>query len=166
MEIKKVANGWEYDGIVFTTKKDAKSCKDETEKDAPSMLPKGASPKDKPIFEYDSKDPTSFGEFVAAYSMKNEISFTDLAKNIGVTKQALYDWINGTSMPSAKNSKNIIDATQCSNAELISALKTNLYIKLAKSLGMDWQEALEIDQTQDQRKRVRRQQPDRRKQPA
>ena len=126
MEIKKVRNGWEYDGIVFKTQKDALDCLNETKKDSsiPIDLAKVKQKKLRTI--YDSSNPTSFGKFVSDYIIKTRgrITIQSLASEIGVSKQAFYGWISGETLPKKKYISSIYKVMKCSQIDLKKALKS------------------------------------------
>ena len=126
MEIKKVKNGWEYDGLTFKTKKDAIDCLNETKQDSSIPLDLANVGKKKLKTIYDSSNPTSFGKFVSDFIVKTRGTMTiqSLANDIGVSKQAFYGWISGETLPKRKYISQIYKVMDCSQTELKKALKT------------------------------------------
>ena len=124
MEIKKVKNGWEYDGLVFTDRSEAEEVKKKSEIDFIESDLVIESPR----VAYDKNKPTSFGLFVSEYIFKKGGTTTSLAGSLEVSKQVLYKWINGDSIPTKENTLQILKFMKCSKRELSKAFKT-YYIK-------------------------------------
>ena len=138
MEIKKTPKGWEYDGLLFTTKKDALECKASTEKDntLPEDLKMGSG---KVKIIYDSEHHTSFGYFVSQIiiNSKGKLTIKSLAEKIGVSKQTFFSWVNGDSLPSAANTEKIRKITRSTKEDIYKALLTNRDKNMARTLGID-----------------------------
>jgi hypothetical protein len=83
---------------------------------------------------YDSEHPTSFGTFVADYLRATGKSIIGLAGEIGVSKQALFNWMNASSLPTSKHAVNIMQVMQCSSIELVKALEDNFQYPKLKML--------------------------------
>ena len=136
MEIKKVENGWSYDGIIFKKKSDAFAAKKANEESdsLPSFLKAG---KPRSILIYDSDQPTSFGLFVSEYIAKGKGKRTiqGLSDEIMVSKQTFFKWISGESFPSEKHVAQIKKVMKCSDKALVAALMTNCQFLLARATG-------------------------------
>ncbi len=129
MEIKKTKTGWEYDGIVFVDEISAKAVKEATEQG--QAIP-GTTPGTEIKLVYDGSKPTSFGLFVTQYLKAKDSSIVKLAKDIGVSKQAVFDWMNAKSVPSRKHVESILAATRCSPQTLKAALDDNFEMQKVK----------------------------------
>lgn len=137
MEIKKTAAGWEYDGIVFVDERSARATKEADEKGLPVLE---NDPNAEIRLVYDDEKGLSFGLFVTQYLKRTDDSIVSLAKNIGVSRQALFDWMNARSIPSRKHVAAILKITGCSPDTLKLALhdnfemqKTRLFENLKKA---------------------------------
>lgn len=132
MEIKKTAKGWEYDGIIFADKRSAILTKKANES-ASSAFNKSSIPKSGDFYlVYDSADEVSFGQFIEKISNKLNMSLVDLAAAFGVSRQTLFNWMNGNSIPTRKNLESIIQVTRCSLNEIKLALRDNFAIQQKK----------------------------------
>lgn len=132
MEIKKTKNGWEYAGIVFTDEESARRVQEASEKDnsLPANFPKS------PQFElkYDGERPTSFGSFVTDYLKKNDKTIVAFAEEIGVSRQTLFNWMSGISLPTGKHAAIIKEVMNCTALQLIEALEDNFQYPKLKML--------------------------------
>ncbi len=129
MEIKKTKAGWEYDGIVFVDETSAQAAKEATEQ---GQAVPATSPGTEIKLVYDGSKPTSFGLFVTQYLRTNDGSIVKMAKDIGVSKQALFDWMNAKSVPSRKHVEAILATTGCSPKTLKDALEDNFEMQKIK----------------------------------
>lgn len=130
MEIKKDKRGWLYNGNIFTTEEDAhraKKADEDPEAEAfwsklDYKVPENAQPE----LAYDGiRSATSFGTFVTKFVSENSMSIVRLAKEIGVSKQSVFDWMNGKSIPSTNHALKLIQVTGCSTDMLMQALSDN-----------------------------------------
>lgn len=130
MEIKKTAKGWEYDGVVFVDERSALGVKESTEKAASTSY----LPQQNQAIEviYDGSQPTSFGLFITKFLKTSDLGMVKLAKEIGVSRQALFDWMNSKSIPSRKHVEAIIKVTRCRPGELREALQDNFEMQKTK----------------------------------
>ena len=137
MEIKKVKNGWEFDGILFKLKKDALAVKEESERnpDLPKSLKNRTT--DRAFMIYDSDNHTSFGYFIAQYMIKTKAkrNLGELAEFFDVSRQSLKACINGEKIPSPEHAERIRKATKCTKQELYEALETNRQFLMARTLN-------------------------------
>ncbi|HEY7348476.1 MAG TPA: helix-turn-helix transcriptional regulator [Ktedonobacterales bacterium] len=51
------------------------------------------------------------------------LSQSDLAKQCGVKKQAVWYWENGLALPSLAHQKQLVEVLQCTRDELLATLK-------------------------------------------
>jgi DNA-binding phage protein len=129
MEIKKTAAGWEYDGIVFVDERSAIAAKEANEK---AHTVPANDPNAEIRLVYDSDKGTTFGNFVIKFLKQTNGSIVRLAKDIGVSRQALFDWMNAKSIPSRKHVQAILIATGCTQDELKNALHDNFEMQKIK----------------------------------
>lgn len=128
MEIKKVDGGWEYDDIIWEDYDDLLASI-EAEKRSPGS---NIDSNQKLRFVYDdSQGKDCFGYYVARYLEKPHSSITDLASRIGVSRETIYKWIDG-SQPSAKNIHKVAEVLGVSIERLI-AIYTLQYSKRLKN---------------------------------
>lgn len=132
MEIKKTKKGWEYAGIVFADEDSARRVQEATDKDdsLPANFPKN------PQFElkYDGERPTSFGSFVTDHLRRNNKTIVALADEIGVSRQTLFNWMAGISLPTSKHAASIVAIMGCTALQLIEALEDNFQYPKIKML--------------------------------
>ena len=131
MEIKKTSRGWEYDSIVFTDKRSALLTKKASE--AAPTSKRSSVPKAKDLqLVYDSNDDVSFGLFIEKVLKRDDISLVDLAAALGVSRQTLFNWMNGDSIPTRRNLESIMAVTCCSLNEVKVALRDNFAMQQQK----------------------------------
>lgn len=130
MAIKKVDGGWEYDGILWKDY-DQLLASIEAEKRSPGSSLDGSQ---KLRFVYDdSQGKDCLGYYVARYLERPHTSIAELAKRIGVSRETIYKWIEG-SQPSAKNIPKVSEVLGVSIERLI-AIYTLAY---SKKLEQEW----------------------------
>lgn len=130
MEIRKTQKGWEYDGILFKDKRSALLAREATENEKSSRIP--ATDKNDFTLVFDGEHALSFGIFIEDVLRVQDKSIVKLAAEIGVSKQALFDWMNAKSLPSRKNLESIIFVTQRPAKELHLALRDNFKMQEKK----------------------------------
>lgn len=130
MAIKKVEGGWEYDGILWQDY-DQLLASIEAEKRSPgSSL--DSTQKLKFVYD-DSQGEDCLGYYVARYLEKPHNSISKLAKSIGVSRETIYKWIEG-SQPSAKNIPKVSEVLGVSIERLV-AIYTLAY---SRKLKQEW----------------------------
>jgi len=139
MEIKKVKDGWKYAGITFSDKTSALKARKAEEAKTPSEIQKDA--KLDVIFDKDHQ--TSFGLLISEYIEHNKRSMSAIAIDLNVSRQALYNWINGSSLPTTEKAENIMRVLNCTPTRLATAIETNLKFHRAKIVGLSVEELLE-----------------------
>lgn len=139
MEVKKVKNGWEFSGITFSDKASALKAKKSEDTKMPSYIKNNA--KLDVIFDKDHQ--TSFGILISEYIARNKRSMSAIAKDLHVSRQALYNWINGSSLPTTEKAEYIMKVLNCTPARLAKAIDTNLKFHRAKIVGLTVEELLE-----------------------
>ena len=131
MEIKKTDNGWEYDGIIFKDERSALLTKEATEGGQSSKV--GSLPEAKGFkLVYDGERQRSFGKFVEKILKAQNKSIVQLASDFDVSRQTLFAWMNGDSVPTRKNLEIIIDVTQCRINDVKLALRDNFKMQKVK----------------------------------
>ncbi len=134
MEIKKTNKGWEYDGILFKDKRSALLTKKASE--GVKSAKKKSTSKDAELL-YDGTRNLSFGKFIEEVLKAQDKSIVQLAADIGVSKQTLFSWMNGDSIPTLRHLETILDVTQCPVRKIRAALHDNFKmqeIRLFESL--------------------------------
>jgi ribosome-binding protein aMBF1 (putative translation factor) len=122
MEIKKTNKGWEYDGILFKDKRSALLTKKASE--GVKSAKKKSTSKDAKLL-YDGTRNLSFGKFIEEVLKAQDKSIVQLAADIGVSKQTLFSWMNGDSIPTLRHLETILDVTQCPVRKIRAALHDN-----------------------------------------
>lgn len=130
MEIKKVAGGWEYNGILWKDY-DQLLASIKAEESSPGT---DINSKAKLRFVYDSSQGQDcLGYYVAQYLDKPKTSITSLAQEIGVSRETIYKWIEG-SQPSAKNIHKVAEVLDVTIDQLV-----NIYtLAYSKKLELEW----------------------------
>lgn len=111
MEIRKIQEGWEYNHIVFNDEMSAQIIKEATEKVDRNR---------------------SFGRFIERILKDQNKCIGNLASDINVSRQTLFLWMNGESVPSRKKIETIIRVTKCPINEIKMALKDNFEMQKLK----------------------------------
>ncbi len=122
MEIKKTNKGWEYDGILFKDKRSALLTKKASE--GVKSAKKKSTSKDAKLL-YDGTRNLSFGKFIEGVLKAQDKSIVQLAADFGVSKQTLFSWMNGDSIPTLRHLETILDVTQCPVRKIRAALHDN-----------------------------------------
>lgn len=131
MEIKKTDKGWEYDGIVFKDKRSALLTKKANED--VKTVPKKAAQKSKDVkLLYDGGRNLSFGKFIEEVLKAQDKSIVRLAADLQVSKQTLFSWMNGDSIPTLRHLETILDVTKYSIPKIRAALQDNFKIQEQK----------------------------------
>ena len=131
MEIKKTNKGWEYDGIIFTDERSALLTKEATEGGQLSKV--GPIPKAKNFkLVYDGERERSFGKFIEKILKAQDKSIIQLASDLDVSRQTLFAWMNGDSVPTRKNLETIIAVTNCRVSDIAAALRDNFAMQQTK----------------------------------
>lgn len=123
MEIKKTKNGWEYDEISFTDEHSAMLAKRESETE---MTKKIRVPKSKNFkLVYDSENKKSFGVFIEKILRSQNKSVVEMSAEFKVSRQTLFSWMNGESVPTRNNLAVVLNVTGCHLEEIKLALRDN-----------------------------------------
>lgn len=125
MEIKKVAKGWEYDGILFKDERSAHLTKEATESALPTKAKSVPQSQDFKL-KYDGTKGSSFGRFIEQVMTKQDKGIVHLARDLSVSRQTLFDWMNAESVPTIKHLMQLARVTGCSKGELKLAIADNL----------------------------------------
>lgn len=125
MEIKKVKNGYEVNGVVFATRALAKRYVKDLEsqkgkKAASSWLNETID------FVYDSNEASpSFKAFIANIALNHRLTMKQIADKLGVTRQTLYNWMDGSVIPDPNSLDKVGRAFGFARSDVIIALIDN-----------------------------------------
>lgn len=124
MEIKKTSRGWEYNGVIFA---DEKSAQNAQKSGTASLKRKPYSIPNPEKFNlvYDGDQRKSFGVFIEQVLKIQDKGILHLAKELKVSRQALFSWMNGESVPTRKNIESLLAVTECPVEALKVALADN-----------------------------------------
>lgn len=128
--IIKTNRGWEYEGILFKSYKEAYDIYLNDQSDSYYDLPANA----KLEKLYDSNESKSFGHFLAQFLEK--MSITDIAKAIGVKRQTVYGWMRGEYLPKKDKIDKMVSTFQCGREDIVSALIDNYSIEISNRIGI------------------------------
>ncbi len=124
MEIKKTTRGWEYNGVIFADEKSAQNAQ-KTGTVSPKRKPYSIPNPEKFKLVYDGDKRQSFGLFIEQVLKIQGKGILQLAKELEVSRQALFSWMNGESVPTRKNIENLLAVTECPVEALKVALADN-----------------------------------------
>ena len=147
--IKKVGNGYEVDGIKFSTREVAEQyCKinegeSETGHDFVNNVPNWVDEKIDYVYDSETEN-LPFKSLVEKYAQAHSLNLSMVAERLEVSRQALFNWTSGEKMPDSKNIRKICTVFKIEEEEANRALLPNFVKTNSKMLGLLEKEDLHL----------------------
>jgi DNA-binding XRE family transcriptional regulator len=145
--IKKVGNSYEVDGIEFATRElAAQYCEihkgePEADYDFVNHVPSWVGEKIDYIYNSEAAN-LPFKILVEKYAQENSLNISMVAEELGVSRQALFNWTSGEKMPDSKSIEKICNVFKLEEEEVNRALLVN-FINSNKKMMLILKEAME-----------------------